>query len=85
MISNLNGSGFKFKFIRFGFTEKKRFLPVRGSGSGSVRLPGNNIYKKMHFGYHAHDLKNQSIIYSTMNQTKSVNAKKIYLWFFIRI
>ena len=31
MISNLNGSG--------SVSLKKRFLPVRGSGSGSVRLP----------------------------------------------
>ena len=36
MISNLNGSGL------FGFTEKKQFLPVRGSGSDSIRLPGYN-------------------------------------------
>ena len=34
MISNLNGS---VRVLR-----KKRFLPVRGSGSGSVRLPGIN-------------------------------------------
>ena len=34
MISNLSGSG----SVRVH--RKKRFLPVRGSGSGSVRLPG---------------------------------------------
>ena len=36
IISNLNGSGL------FRVHQKKRFLPVRGSGSGSVRLPGCN-------------------------------------------
>ena len=41
MISNLNGSG--SVQVRFRFTEKKRVLPVRGSGSGSVRLPAKNI------------------------------------------
>ena len=35
MISNLNGSG----SVRV-HRKKKGFLPVRGSGSGSVRLPG---------------------------------------------
>ena len=32
----------------------------------------------MHFGYHVHDLRNRQFNnYLTMNQTKSVNAKKI--------
>ena len=39
MISNLNGSG----SVRVH--RKKRFLPVRGSGSGSIRLPGC-MYRK---------------------------------------
>ena len=33
--------------------------------------------QKMHFGYHVDDLKGHSISCLTMNQTKSVNAKKI--------
>ena len=39
MISSLNGSGL------FAFTEKKRFLPVRGSGS--VRLPEKKVAKNV--------------------------------------
>ena len=35
--------------VRFGFTKKKRFLPVRDSGS--VRLPGFN-YPFLYFGVH---------------------------------
>ena len=39
MISNLNGSD----SVRV-HQKKKRFLPVRGSGSGSVRLPVHNTH-----------------------------------------
>ena len=40
----------KFKRFRFGSgsPKKKRFLPVRGSGSSSVRLPGSSVKNSSH-------------------------------------